>query len=907
MQFCEKLRDLRAKRERTSSPRLPPLSSSFSPEPALAVYVRPSPAHRPTLPLLSATSTSSTNPQPSPMQRQPAPELRAAWRVYTQSHGDAPLLSQRPDRPAADAALAVLNAAGKSRAASLWTLRYYEHSLSRELPALLASPSMHVVDAVNAAHARFVAAQEALAALDGALPEKERRDLPRRLRVELRAMLQAAPPPALANAVYEALAAHLLACEASSASVAGEWKGDWRGKEGGEGGEADGEQRQILENDANARGERHDGKRDLAVKTKAEGAANTPRVCVQLAEMGLSRIGEDALRWAVFERMEALVAAHTKPEKRALPGLLCWVTHFAAPFVASLLAPDSVGKEGVCDNPDGGVIDAPTATAEAVAARWQKRLVFHLHESVCGIRTRELLSLIAEFPDSKPALLDLRDCFLTTDRKPVAATCLRDNFSAALLNAGTQTADIVQRYVGTIRALRFLDSSGAILDCVSAPIRAYLRRRPDTVRCIVAGMTGDGDLFEELQRGRVRGVGGGGGGGSVDFADRRAMSGAPGGPAGGSAVGATGEIEDDDCTSIDGDFDANMELNTKDYLSWVPEPIDAPVREGRWHANGDAIATLVTIYGTSEQIVSEYRALLADKLVCAFDVDLGREERILQLLTDRFGKDAMHDCFIMLKDVRESRAALEKAREEAKEVSLDGFEATIISKEFWPRLVEEGAFKGIEEMERQMKVVSESFQKHNAPRTLKWQHVVGAVEVKVEFDNGREAVTTVSPMQATILWHFSRRRRMSVQALRDEMGVTELGVVQRKVQGLVTMGLLRAVSGGASGEYETVEEGAGVDAVPDDELVDGEGGGDDGEGADDDEGMAVYEKYVLAMVQNLKQLPLEQVHNMLQRFVQTPAYDKTQAQLASFLARLVDAGKLEVVAGMYRLKKPATS
>lgn len=56
---------------------------------------------------------------------------------------------------------------------------------------------------------------------------------------------------------------------------------------------------------------------------------------------------------------------------------------------------------------------------------------------------------------------------------------------------GAATADIIAQYVSTIKALAACDPSGAILGAVSGPIRAYLRGRRDTIRCIVTSLTAD--------------------------------------------------------------------------------------------------------------------------------------------------------------------------------------------------------------------------------------------------------------------------------------------------------------------------------------------------------------------------------------------------------------------------------
>lgn len=63
--------------------------------------------------------------------------------------------------------------------------------------------------------------------------------------------------------------------------------------------------------------------------------------------------------------------------------------------------------------------------------------------------------------------------------------------------------------MGCIKALREVDPAGILLNAVGGPIKAYLRSRRDTIRCILASLTDDHDggeathsesLFEELQQ-----------------------------------------------------------------------------------------------------------------------------------------------------------------------------------------------------------------------------------------------------------------------------------------------------------------------------------------------------------------------------------------------------------------------
>lgn len=68
------------------------------------------------------------------------------------------------------------------------------------------------------------------------------------------------------------------------------------------------------------------------------------------------------------------------------------------------------------------------------------------------------------------------------------------------------------------------------------------------------------------------------------------------------------------------------------------------------------------------------------------------------------------------------------------------------------------------------------------------------------------------------------------------------------------------------------------------------------------EEMGMYENYVMGMLTNYKQLPLDRLHKMLQLFVVSPKFDKSLEQLAAFLALLQTLDKVVVDNGMYRTR-----
>jgi anaphase-promoting complex subunit 2 len=64
---------------------------------------------------------------------------------------------------------------------------------------------------------------------------------------------------------------------------------------------------------------------------------------------------------------------------------------------------------------------------------------------------------------------------------------------------------------------------------------------------------------------------------------------------------------------------------------------------------------LVQIYRSKDLLVTEYRFILAEKLLTKVDDDFDKEVHTLELLRLGFGESSMHQCEIMVKDTAENR------------------------------------------------------------------------------------------------------------------------------------------------------------------------------------------------------------------------------------------------------------
>ncbi|KAK6139385.1 hypothetical protein DH2020_026893 [Rehmannia glutinosa] len=237
--------------------------------------------------------------------------------------------------------------------------------------------------------------------------------------------------------------------------------------------------------------------------------------------------------------------------------------------------------------------------------RWQLRLEYFAYETLQDLRIAKLFEIIVDYPDSSPAIEDLKQCLEYTGQH----SKLVDSFIAALkyrlLTAGASTNDILHQYVSTIKALRTIDPAGVFLEAVGEPIREYLRGRKDTIKCIVTmltdgaggnpsgpGSTGD-SLLEELNR----------------------------------------DEENQENSSLDDDVNTDDKQAWINAQSWEPDPVEAdPLKGGRYQRKVDILGMIVGIIGSKDQLVNEYRVMLAEKLLNKSDYDIDSEIRTLELL-----------------------------------------------------------------------------------------------------------------------------------------------------------------------------------------------------------------------------------------------------------------------------------
>lgn len=502
------------------------------------------------------------------------------------------------------------------------------------------------------------------------------------------------------------------------------------------------------------------------------------------------------------------------------------------------------------------------STVETLS-KMKQTLRHFLYETYTRTRIDQLFNIIIEYPDSEPAVEDLRICLLKTDLRQHLTQKLQRALETRLLHPGVNTPDILTAYVAAIRALRTLDPSGVLLDTVTQPVRQYLRWRDDTVRCVVTSLTEEGpsELAEELSRGEA--------------------------------------LQLDDLTP--------SEEDTKNWETWNPDPVDAdPSKTSQSRRTSDIISMLVNVYGSKDLFVNEYRTLLADRLLSSLNYNTDKEIRYLELLKLRFGESQLHYCEVMLKDIYDSKRINTHLHSDTN-FNLDNQEfaitAMILSAQFWPHFNKE-TLELPEFVQEHLNTYTKAFETLKGNRTLSWKPQLGSVNLDIELKD-RKINLTVSPIHATIIWHFQSKNQWTIEELSQIMHAPAT-LVRRKITYWQSQGLLHEIG---PDSFELVEEsGPRVKGhIPSEIVCDDEETESAMASAQEqrEEELQVFWSYIVGMLTNLDSMPLERILQMLKMFaLQGPTTIEVGLQeLRHFLDRKVAEEKLLFYGGVYRLPK----
>mmetsp|Transcript_17798 Transcript_17798/g.55550 ORF Transcript_17798/g.55550 Transcript_17798/m.55550 type:complete len:671 (-) Transcript_17798:909-2921(-) len=472
-------------------------------------------------------------------------------------------------------------------------------------------------------------------------------------------------------------------------------------------------------------------------------------------------------------------------------------------------------------------------------------------ENYVSARVREFYDIIADFPDSTCAVLELRETLFRTRQHHLVAQALRVMLQRRLLHSGANTAQIIDMYIATIKVLRLLDPRDIFLSAVTFPVRKYLQHRKDTVRCIVANLTDEisGELYQELHQ----------------------------------SMTSSQRFEESDA------FHANRPRD-----DWIPQ--SSKSRYATAHAMGDVLFMLISIYGTKELFVNEYRCMLAEKLLLKASLhSTTQEHKNLELLKLRFGEAALHHCEIMLRDVEDSKDFNRRRR------SRNFLEATVISQVFWPDLSSR-ELSVHPRVDSALDAFSTMYSILKTPRKLVWKREIGMAQLELQLGSGQKRLFTVPLLHANIILHFHGCETITLSSLSIATCVG-LMHLQGAIAFWVNHGVLQERSPGFYIVTSKFQHCSPVTMLDEDtkeaDLTDRQ--------ARCDHTSLLY-PYIIGALTNIGKLQPGRLHCLLASFMQSEnfKYDISPRELSRILEHLCASGIVEYVHGFYTISGTTT-
>ncbi|CAK8674965.1 unnamed protein product [Clavelina lepadiformis] len=511
---------------------------------------------------------------------------------------------------------------------------------------------------------------------------------------------------------------------------------------------------------------------------------------------------------------------------------------------------------------------------------WTQKLHYILYRSYTKLRISEMLNIITDYPDSTPALHELKFCLQHTRQRPCLIESLKNDITNRVLHPGVSTQNIITVYIAAVKALRELDLSGVVMEMVLEPCTTYLTQREDSVRMIMQGL-----LWDD---------------GSNDLA---------------AELATTQEPEEVACWN---------ERVTEKPEDWMPDPREAdPNKVDKSTRTSDIVTLFIGMYGSKEKFIKEYQKLLSKRLLQTWygEKSESSEIRNLELLKKRFGEEDMSKCGVMLKDISDSKRINTYINEEYyKKNSLQNnlnLRTMVVSSQFWPDIPNQ-EYELPEGITKSLELFNKGFENLKASRSLKWLSSVGMVDIELEFED-RQLEISVNPLQASIIYHFQDEDKWTLSELSDSLKIPPT-ILRRKMTFWLQQGVLKEIE---PDNYVTIEKRPGttssnasapaasgggvVDASEHfvnlcDEEEDEEKANSDEEEEKKKKNEQVFWNYVQGMLKNLESLPLDRIHKMLQMFAMHDSDMQIEmAQLRQLLNDKVQKGLLVIEQGKYKL------
>ncbi|KAF2175036.1 hypothetical protein K469DRAFT_703357 [Zopfia rhizophila CBS 207.26] len=195
---------------------------------------------------------------------------------------------------------------------------------------------------------------------------------------------------------------------------------------------------------------------------------------------GLEQVGlggdnaQKAFAHAMDKLMDSFIVSHYLKvdwfsKKSIVPHLRMWIKDGFNPLIQLIM------ECLRCDSSDV----QPTELQQ-----WQEMALGRLGRA----RVENLFDFVINWDKSLGAILDIKEYLKVSGAKQQLASSFSQQVSRRLLHPGVTTTYILNVYISVIRAFHELEPKGVLLERVARPIRRYLKERDDTARIIISSL-----------------------------------------------------------------------------------------------------------------------------------------------------------------------------------------------------------------------------------------------------------------------------------------------------------------------------------------------------------------------------------------------------------------------------------
>ncbi|KAL4474722.1 hypothetical protein ABPG72_002315 [Tetrahymena utriculariae] len=357
----------------------------------------------------------------------------------------------------------------------------------------------------------------------------------------------------------------------------------------------------------------------------------------------------------------------------------------------------------------------------------QDQLLNKIYEIYGKICIQNIFRIVLEFPESYELVQELKEIVEKTNLIYDMCDFLSSQISQRLLIPGVITTNILSQYINCLQILQIIDLKALILEKVTFPIKNYLLKRNDTLRCIIEHLTDDKNTNKLVQE-RLK------------------------------------------IPSKFQSYDLSSDEDENEAEKWEVQYLNQKKSEAIKikYQESDLLSILVNLYGSQESFISEYQNMLAEKMMGTRNFDIDEEIKNLELLKLRCGDYSLQTCNIIVKDVKDSKRIDNLIHSYKKPInpeaslknpllSIDQLHCMFVSKGYWPINYEVEGFPLPSYLEPLFSEYAKRFERNRAMRKLIWHTNLGHVNLTLSFDNG-EFEFKCLPIHAILIGYFDETR-----------------------------------------------------------------------------------------------------------------------------------------------------